>query len=197
MNGSTGVFGEADPPDDELLESDQTTLLMLTQVLENPATLLRPYSDEALSQAFWDLSSEAFPIVHNVAIDWTLRHRFIRSFEILFRELFAARCTPTLGHWSEVGSALNSACYMWWDFGCWWMEPDPLTPAFLESMRSILAIDHVACQESALHGLGHWHGRHAHGAAVENIIDEFLKNEPHLSELLRVYAGAARCGCVL
>jgi len=88
---------------------------------------------------------------------------------------------------------------MWWDFNCWSPDPDPLTrnpndSAFLESMRSILTIDHVACQESALHGLGHW--RHAHNATVESIIDEFLKKERNLSEPLRKYAGDARRGCV-
>ena len=196
------IFGEADHACermelDGIRESDQTTLLRLTEVFENPTTVLKPYSDEVLSQAFWDLSNDAFPAVYDMAIDWTIRHRFIRSFEILFRDLFAARCTPTLG--SERGSALNSACYMWWDFGCWSPATDPLTrnpydSAFLASMRSILAIDHVACQESALHGLGHWH--HVQSAAVESIIDEFLKSQPQLSEPLRKYADAARCGRV-
>jgi hypothetical protein len=86
---------------------------------------------------------------------------------------------------------------MWWDFDCWFAAPDPLPRnphdrAFLSSMQSILAIDHVACQESALHGLGHWH--HAHPGAVETIIDGFLKTERPAA--LREYAQAARTGCV-
>jgi len=200
------VFGQADPSDYERLARlygicgpDQTTLVRLTDVFENPATLLNPYSDEVLNQALWDLSSNVFSVVYDLAIDWALRHRFIRSFETLFRELFAVRCTPSLGHCSETGSPLNLACYMWWDFDCWSPAPDPLTrnpndSAFLASMRSILAIDHIACQESALHGLGHWH--HAQATAVESIVDEFLKSDGDLPDAMREYAAAARSGYV-
>lgn len=65
----------------------------------------------------------------------------------------------------------------------------------VEVMRSILAIDHVACQESALHGLGHGHHREQ-AAAVERIVDEFLEREGNLRPELRKYAQAARIGCV-
>jgi len=201
------VFGQARPSDYEALirhhaicGPDEATLRRLIEVFENPATALKPYSDAVLNQAFWDLSGEAFPVVSDLAVDWALRSRVIRSFQTLFREFFAVRCAPTLGHLSEGGSALNSACYMWWDFDCWLPAPDPLTRnpydlAMLSSMRSILAIDHIACKESALHGLGHWH--HAQGSAVESIIDEFLKDEGGLPERLREYAMNARRGYVL
>ena len=168
-------------------------------MFENSSTLLKPYSDELVNQALWDLSGSAFSVVYDLSIDGALRYRLIRSFETLFRELFAARCTPTLGHCGEVGSALNSACYMWWDFDCWAPLPDPLTrnpydSAFLALMRSGLTIDHVACQESALHGLGHWHS--AQATAVETIIDDFLKDDHQLPERLRQYACEARRGYV-
>jgi hypothetical protein len=201
------VFGQADPDDssavsrlDGICERDETTLRKLTEVFENPAGILKPYPDRILGQACWDLASEAFHVVYELGIDWTLRLRFIRSFETLFRELFAARCAPALGHCSEEGSPLNTACYMWWDFDCWSPMPDPLTrnpldSAFLASMRAILAIDHVACQESALHGLGHWH--RAHGAAVEAIVDEFLTRPHPVPDRLADYALRARRGYVL
>lgn len=200
------VFGQADPSDygrltrlDGTCGRDPATLLRLIEVFENPATLLKPYSDEVLDQAFWDLSREAFSIAYDLRIDWALRHRWIGSFETLFRQLFAVRCTRTLVHCSEPGSPLNLACYMWFDFDCWKAIPDPLPrspfdSAFLASMRSILGIDHIACQESALHGLGHWH--RAHSGAVETIIDDFLKNQRHVPERLQGYARAARGGCV-
>jgi hypothetical protein len=201
------VFGQADPSNyteanrfDGICGPDEVTVLRLIEVFENPATILKPYAVDILDQAFWDLGGEAFRVVYKKAVPWAVRLRFIRSFETLFRELFAVRCAPILSHSSKEGRALNTACYMWWDFDCWVAMPDPLTrnpidSAFLASMRSILAIDHVACQESALHGLGHWH--RAHSAAVEAIIDEFVKNKRHLPERLSEYASAARCGCVL
>ena len=165
------------------------------EVFEHPATLLAPYPDESINQALWDVSCNAFDALTDAHIEWSARRRFIDSFEPLYRDLFAAHCQPVLGHRSEAGSALNSSCYMWWDL-LWYHEHDPRTDdACLESMRSILAIDHVACQEGALHGLGHWHQRHS--AEVEGIIDEYLQRNPRLCEELRKYAGSARAGRVL
>lgn len=203
------VFGQAvgSAPSDlgrlirlhEICGPNRDTLLRVAETFENAANLLRPYPDETLNQAFWDLSSNALYALQKEGIEWALRSRLIRSFETLFREVFAVRCRPVLGHCSEEGSPLNLACYMWWDFDCWVAALDPLPrnpldSAFLASMRSILEIDHIACQESALHGLGHWHW--AHAAAVESIVDEFLERERHLPDRLREYACAARSGCV-
>jgi hypothetical protein len=193
------VFGRDPEPDldtvmelTEFCRPDHATLLRLTEVFENSRILLAPYSDESLNRAFWALSTEILSAGGYESIELGPRHRFIRSIEMLFREFFAERCRPVLGHLSEEGSPLNSICYMWWDLGCWSLAP--ATPV-LASMRGILAIDHAACQESALHGLGHWHWRQS--AAVESIIDEFLEREPHIGAQLREYAHRARTGCVL
>jgi hypothetical protein len=58
-----------------------------------------------------------------------------------------------------------------------------------------LAISHLACQESALHGLGHW--KRAHPERVQAIIDAFLAKERGLPDVLRHYAKQARAGHVL
>ena len=169
----------------------EITFQRLAQVFEDCANLLTPYSDETLNRAFWDLSSVWYALGED-SIPEDLRRRVINSFVTLFRELFAKRCSPVLGDRNEQGSPLNSACYMWWDFDCWSSIPGT---EVVEVMRSILAINHVACQESALHGLGHWHhGEQA--AAVERIVDEFLEREANLRPELRKYAQAARIGCV-
>ncbi len=183
---------------DEFCGPDTATFERLATVFEHPA-MLEPYPEESIAQALWDLSSNVMFALSDQSIESDLRHRLIRSFEILFREFFALRCSPALGHLSEGGS-LNTTCYMWWDLGCWHSTPgplaeDPLDSAYLGSMKSILSIDHAACQESALHGLGHWHREHS--ADVERIIDEFLAREPELRAELREYAHAARAGMVL
>jgi hypothetical protein len=175
---------------------DEPALTRLAEVFEDAAVLLAPYSDEALSHAFWNLSATGFLGLKNEAIPWAIRLRLIESFEPLFRDFFAVRCLPVLGHLNEEGSPLNTACYMWWDFDCWMptrkpLPENPMDGAFLASMRSVLKIPHLACQESALHGLGHWHS--AQAALVEEIVDEFLSGKPGR---LRDYAGSARCGCV-
>jgi len=62
-------------------------------------------------------------------------------------------------------------------------------------MTNALALDSIACQESALHGLGHWHG--AYPDEVEAIVDRFLAAHPTSRPELLTYARSARSGCVL
>ena len=152
------LFGETDKEGvdrlmelDEFCAPDNTTFQRLAEVFETPAGSLARYSDERTAQALWDLSSNVFCDLGRPPGDWDLHIRVFKSFGVLFREFFAVRWEPALGHMDE-GGALNGICYMWWDLG-WYFIPDP---DMLAMLRSILAIDHVACQESALHGLGHW-----------------------------------------
>jgi len=62
-------------------------------------------------------------------------------------------------------------------------------------MARILGFKSLACQESALHGLGHW--QRDHDRQVCAIIDCFLEAHLDLDPRLVTYANAARCGCVL
>lgn len=89
---------------------------------------------------------------------------------------------------------------MWWDLLPYhgradnpaYAEPDR---EFLSAMGQILSLRSMACQESALHGLGHWHS--AYPAYVEAAIDRFLEEHPRLRPELRQYAENARIGYVL
>jgi hypothetical protein len=119
----------------------------------------------------------------------------------LFEECFAKRCTPHLSHLDEPGvSPLNGACYMWWDILPIGAQPDNadqmgLDHEILNAMESTLRLDSVACQESALHGLGHW--QRSYPQRVTEIIDLFLQRQQGLREELRTYAMSAARGCVL
>jgi hypothetical protein len=62
-------------------------------------------------------------------------------------------------------------------------------------MARILGFSSIACQESALHGLGHW--QRDHDPRVNAIIDDFLEANPDVDTRLVSYANSARCGCVL
>jgi hypothetical protein len=55
---------------DEVRGPDRSTLEKLAEVFEGCSTLLVPYSDESLNQAFWDLSSVAFFAVGHTSIEW-------------------------------------------------------------------------------------------------------------------------------
>lgn len=118
----------------------------------------------------------------------------------LWSQLFAARCPPALGHLSEDGGPLGMVCYMFWDgfHGIEVADPteqNSLNAAFVEAMGRILALPHPACQESALHGLGHW-GEQA-PRRRETLIDSFLAGRRAARPELVPYARAARSGCLL
>ena len=59
----------------------------------------------------------------------------------------------------------------------------------------ILRLQSVACQESALHGLGHW--AVDYNTIVRPIIDGYLSDNRALRPELRAYAEGARVGGVL
>src|SRR5580704_5751569 len=95
------VFGQADASKkynlarlDGICGPDLAPLLRLTDVFEHPVAFLGRYEDEKLDQAFWDLGSVTLGVVYEGRIEWDLSHRLIRSFETLFRELYAVRCAP-------------------------------------------------------------------------------------------------------
>ena len=88
---------------------------------------------------------------------------------------------------------------MWWDILPLIGHPGKpefakLDQAALTVMEECLALPSVACQESALHGLGHWNMYFP--SEVQSIIDSFLKSEKNLRPELLQYAKSARSGCV-
>jgi hypothetical protein len=181
-------------------------LQRLAQIFEDPSKWLNPYPDDSIDQAFWQLSYKSISwAIRDESIDLSLRLRFISSFEPLFRDFFAAHCQPVLGWRSEAGNPLNSSCYMWFDICCRRVSLDvfksnPVDSALIESMRSILAIDHVACQESAIHGLGHFYKDcpvSEERDIIESVIDAYIGRNPRLREELRLYADHARVGRML
>jgi hypothetical protein len=89
---------------------------------------------------------------------------------------------------------------MWWDLIPIGGQPDSpdhtdLDREILGVMESTLRIDSVPCQESALHGLGHWHLQYPQ--RVEGIIETFLKEHGKIREELQRYAINAARGCIL
>jgi hypothetical protein len=121
---------------------------------------------------------------------------------------------------------LNGECYMWWDVCPLHGHPGPtseedfilatqelvdpgprvdphaadLEAEILGVLERTLALDNVACQEAALHGLGH--RRYKHAAQVESIVDAYIQRylptwpADEQGQSLRSYAFAARRGMV-
>jgi hypothetical protein len=187
--------------DEEPDPEPQECVKYLTRLFENPITILEPYSDAQINHGLWYLtdpscSNHSFALIRpGVALPQRLR-----AISTLFEQLYASRCTDHLCHLDEPGAGdLNTSCYMWWDvFPAYGQPDDPdhveLDPEILGVMRRTLALDSVACQESALHGLGHWEMYYP--GFVQSAIDEFLRLNTALRPELREYAMNARRGYV-
>ena len=76
-----------------------------------------------------------------------------------------------------------------------WALPGQMADAaVLALLRDNLTMDSLACQESALHGLGHWSLLVTYyQAQVRKIIDGYLAGLPE-GAALRAYARAAAVG---
>ena len=176
-----------------------TCVRLLTALYRDPVPFLAPYSDAQLARGFWYLTSDSCSsyglALLEPGVPLEERVRCVNAMRGLFADVFQPRCPPLLGHLDRDGNhPLNTICYMWWDVLPTYGQPQrDVDEAFLASMAAILELDSLACQESALHGLGHWQA--AYPDRVVGIIDGFVKRTT--SGELRQYAAAARTGCVL
>jgi hypothetical protein len=191
-----------DPDAPRWSASPADALVYVTRLCEEAAKALARFGDDQLSEGLtylFDTTATGDPGWFCCsAISVELRLQAIRSLHGLFENVFQAKCAPVLSHLDEDGALrLNRNCYMWWDtFPSLARPDDPMRmvvhEAALETMRRTLTLRSIACQEAALHGLGHW--CRDHPIAVVHIIDEYLRSA-HPVRLDR-YAKAARCGCV-
>lgn len=180
-------------------------LTYVAQAFERPEDVFRGFPDPQVAQGLNFLISPScsndMHALKDAKIPWQKRQRVIRAISVLFKDLFAKRCSPVLSAVDEKGGGpLNVVCYIWWDVIPLFGDPKEadhkdIDQEVLAVMKSALALDHVACQESALHGLGHW-ARH-YPTQVGKMIDEFLAGNTKLRPELKKYALQARAGRVL
>lgn len=178
----------------------QLVIAYSTRLFLNAGKLLAPYTDAQANQGLWLLIGEGTsPLYALCDASVALKERLncVHSIVPLFENCFVPRCTQHLSHFNqtETGTgALNAVCYMWWDTFPLVGEPEDMMKreideACLSVMETILQLPSLACQESALHGLGHW------GLSYKNrcqgIISAFLKTYPDLKPELAEYASHA------
>jgi hypothetical protein len=185
--------------------SPQALAAHVLRLFEAPAFLLHDYSDQQIASGLKYLIDNAcggdIRLMSHSAVPQSDRLALAARIDRVHSQIFAARCTPALGHLSEgADRPLNMLCYMWWDSIILEATGDPrldteFFAALIEAMGRTLAVPHAACQESALHGLGHWGDRAPE--RVEALIDAFLAENRAARPELVAYAHAARCGCVL
>jgi hypothetical protein len=184
--------------------SPQTLTVHTLRLFEAPALLMTHFSDQQITSGLKYLIDSGcggdirlFSVPSVPQFD---RLELASRIDRVYSQIFAARCTPALGHLSEVpDQPLNMLCYMWWDAivleGTGAPDLDrEFFAALIEAMGRILAIPHTACQEGALHGLGHW-SEHAPARAAA-LIDAYLADNRAARPELVNYAHAARAGCI-
>jgi hypothetical protein len=189
---------------EEWPEAPEDIVIHIAETFEQSGDLLSRFSDEQLDRGFWYLCYQGPPdfmgTLLNARVPLEMRLRALRSFVPLFEQTMAGRCSPHPYRLSEEGrNALNSACTMWFDIVLDRFEPQRLAHAQLGEelvviLRTILAIPHDACRESALHGIGHWV---AHYPQLADIVDRFLSSTAGLRPELISYAQSAKAGTVL
>jgi hypothetical protein len=174
----------------------------LARLFDNPEPLLGRFVDNQIGRGLQYLvdnsNSNHCLTLSDSAVPIDQRAECIYAMLSLFIRIFEPRCLPILSHLDEKrGNRLNGVCYMWWDIMplAAMSKPrnsDPIHDACLAVMRNTLALPNLACQESALHGLGHW--AHAYPEFAAATIDAYLAANPKLRPELARYAQAARSG---
>jgi hypothetical protein len=176
----------------------------IARTFENPSNWLRKYSKAQIAAGLEYTWNPAFSDVGSALTDegiaWAIRKRAIQSLVPLYQECFSRLCSPGLSHLSEcLDNPLNGSCYMYWDI-CWFhgqpknQRQSESDAECLRVMESTLLIDHDACRESALHGLGHW--AFSYPNRVCQIIEQGLKPNEALRAELWSYGQQARVGNV-
>ena len=178
--------------------SDHLLVGYLTRLFEHSDEVLRCYSDRQIAAGLWELGPGDAHCIYHRGIPTEQRERLVGSVATFFRDFFDPRCLPKLSHLDkERTEPLNAICYMWWEVITWgWPKHDPdakrLNAKDLDVMETVLRLPNPACQESALHGLGHMVRRSSRAQAI---IGQFLA-KPDVSPDLEAYARAALSGCI-
>jgi hypothetical protein len=186
-------------------ESEVAQAERIRRLFSDAGTLLRPYSDEQVGHGLNVIVNPAcggdIGVLAGGQIPSALRAAGLRSIVTLFAEVFAPRLRVAhpgyADPWQHSAPGqrvhpLDFVCYMFWDVA-------PLVPSgddtMLEVLEATLALDSVACQRAALHGLGHAY--FAAGDTVPEIIHRWLRAHPDAPDELRAYAVQATTGRVL
>ena len=113
-----------------------------------------------------------------------LRTAAISNMYGVFSKVFSQKCVQEVPFGElALQSTLNyeTVCYMWWDVFPRHGVPSvvgmrEVDNTIIETLEKTLLIRNFACTESALHGLGHWHG--AAGERIESFILDRMQDFP-------------------
>lgn len=197
------VVGVFDPTVEDPWPPVEQELEYLTRLFSDPIGTVEGLSDEEIGVGLWSVLDSGGAGTALALNDATLpldaRIACVHQIRTLYRELFVPRCAERLGHLSEQGGRLEMICYMFWDVAVFGGPPGEregnlFEDAVLDVLEDTLYLEHAACQESAIHGLGHRVSRHPERAPA--VLDRWLRTGPIRDARLRIYGEAARTGCI-
>lgn len=191
----------------EYLElSPETSVRFLTRLFNNATALLEPFSKAQINQGLWFImsASDYHDGMFDASVQWSVRKECIQSIYHLFADFFERECAPFLSTEDNTDnhhkSPLNMSCHMFWDlcrfnYNVRDTYVNDSNEACLQVMQKTLCLKNIACQEAALHGLGHLYEQCPD--RVRSIIQDFLKQNPYISDKLVHYANRAAEGNIL
>lgn len=185
---------------------EELTATYLAQTFETPKMWMNKFSlqqvADGLAYTWYASMGDYFRLLVTATLPWQLQKRIIAALVPLYQHCFCELCQPGLSHLNECrDNPLNAVCYMFWDACPLCPHPDDRKlrehdDECLRVMEQTLRIDHDACRESALHGLGHWAS--SYPSRVHSIVEQGLKTvRKRLGKELLNYAEQAKTGNVL
>lgn len=203
-DNANGWYFELRGPEFEAGDKEATALVIAT--LQRCGEDLKPFTDWQVTHGLHYIfnnacSSTVFSLMADT-VPLELRREVIESMRVLYTDCFERRAAPVLSHRDEPGAnPINLICYMLWDItplAYWEGRPgkEVVHDSVLGVLEAALALNNVACQESALHGLGHVKA-YSDQDRVARIIGEFLMKRTAVRPELASYARSAAQGCVL
>lgn len=198
------------------LEDDPANVVACwTRVFEDPSLVYPRFTSEQVAVGVDYLVSSSMGNTAFCLLDPGVplddRLQALRSIEALYAKFFA-RVLPNEVSDGSSKSRASYVCYMFWDVFPFhsrttnpytkgdpdvvarWEEHKAMERTCVNVLERTLEIDHLSCQEGALHGLGHWHD--SDKRRIETIIDDWLARVDR-GHPLRGYAKQARKGMVL
>ena len=203
MDFDDWVVAVFDPAAEDPWPTPAEDLAFLTRLFSDAVPALEPFTDDEIGKGLWSIIDSGGAgtalAVNDASLPLDDRIAAVRTIPTLYRDVFVPRCTERLGHLSEETGHLGITCYMFWDVAVIGGPPDTregnlLEDAVLDVLHDLLRLPHGACQESALHGLGHRIRRHPEQGPA--MLDRWLRDGDVRDERLRAYAQAARTGCI-
>jgi hypothetical protein len=168
----------------------------------NSGKLLENFSDSQIERGIRFLIfagfSDYYRYIALPEVNLAKRVKAVESIFSLYTQIYNPRCTPisTFANGADL-SPLNNSCFMWWDtcpiFGT---KDDEIILASLSVLEKTLYLSNIACQEAALHGLGHLAQQPKWQDLARAIMDRFINSSNQSVPALRSYALAAYDGYV-